>query len=228
MAFQTQPLQAWRQEFEEVLVAAGCWLAEWHVASPVDGQWIWKIIATIRRTKTDVDREACFPPLSEYEEPRLSVHEQDERVQRARDGAKEMGVQVGEPGVPSPSPEKRAERDARAALAAERQREQERAGRPCRGLTVAELQASLLTRLATMGAEPIKHSGARQTRVESEVQWRVYFQVPMQLGRLWTEEAHGDSRQEFWWREWTANVEKVRATGMRPTHRSVGVGTDGE
>ena len=85
-----------------------------------------------------------------------------------------------------------------------------------------------MSRLAAMGAEPVGHSVARQTGVESEVQWTVRFHVPMQLGSAWLEEARGESRQEFWRREWDANVEKVLATGMRPTHRSVGVGTDGE
>ena len=169
MGFETQPLQAWRQEIEEVLGGAGCWLVEWRVARPVDGQWIWKILASIWRAKTDADRAARFPPLSEKEEPRLVVHKLDERAQRARDGAKEVGIQVGEPDVPFPSPEMRAERDARAALAAERLCERERAGWPCRGAPMAELQASLMSRLAAMGAEPVGHSVARQTGVEEEV-----------------------------------------------------------
>ena len=146
----------------------------------------------------------------------------------ARDGTKEVGIQAGAPDVPSPCPVWSAERDARAATDAERLRERERAGWPCRGAAMAELQARIMSRLAAMGAEPVKHSVARQTGVESEVQWTVRFHVPMQLGSAWLEEARGESRQEFWRREWDANVEKVLATGMRPTHRSVGVGTDGE
>ena len=112
MGFETQSLQAWRQQFEEVLGTVGCWFVEWRVARPVDGQWWWRIHAAIRRIRTDADQAACFPPLSVKEEPRLVVHELDERVQRARDGAKEAGIQVGAPDVPSPNPELRAERDA--------------------------------------------------------------------------------------------------------------------
>ena len=228
MGFETQPLQAWRQQFEEVLGTVGCWLVEWRVARPVDGQWQWKIHAAIRRIRTDADQRACFPPLSTKEEPRLVVHKADERVQRARDGAKEAGIQVGAPDLPSPSPELRAERDARAALAAERLWQREQLGWPCRGAPMAELQASLMSCLAAMGAEPVGHSMARQTGVKEEVQWTMRFHVPMQLGSAWQEEAHGDSRQEFWWREWDANVERVLQAGMRPLHRSVGVGTDEE
>ena len=59
---------------------------------------------------------------------------------------------------------------ARAAFAAERLSKRERACWPCRGAPMAELQASLKSRLAAMGAEPVGHSVARQTGVESEVQ----------------------------------------------------------
>ena len=69
---------------------------------------------------------------------------------------------------------------------------------------------------------------ALQTGVEEEVQWAVRFRVPMQLGSAWLEEARGDSREDFWAREWDANVDRVLTSGLRPLHRSVGVGTDGE
>ena len=94
MGFETQPLQAWRQQFEEVLGTLGCWLVEWRVARPVDGQWRWRIHAAIRRIRTDADKAACFPLLSMKEEPRVVIHEFDERVQRARDGAREAGFKL--------------------------------------------------------------------------------------------------------------------------------------
>ena len=93
---------------------------------------------------------------------------------------------------------------------------------------MAEVQANLMTRLKAMGAEPIQHSMALQTGVERELQWSMRFDVPMQLGRPWFEEAHGDSRQEFWEREYHASMEKVMEMGLRPTRWSVGVGTDKE
>ena len=141
MAVKTRPLQAWRQEFEELLGESGCWLVEWRLARPIEGQgpWNWKIRATIRRAKVEADRAADLPSLTEFEEARLAVHEHDERVQRARAGAKEVAVQVGAPDVPCPSRQMQEERGAREALAADRRREEERAGRPCRGAPVAEV-----------------------------------------------------------------------------------------
>ena len=126
MGFRTQPLQAWRQEFEEVLGVAGCWLVEWRVGRPVEGHLNWRIFASIRPGKTSADWATRFPPLLEELESCLTVHKFDERVQRARDGATEVGIQIGAPDVPSPSVRMRAERDARAAQAAERQGERER------------------------------------------------------------------------------------------------------
>ena len=117
---------------------------------------------------------------------------------------------------------------ARVAFVAERLRERERAGWPCCGAHMAELQASLMSRLVAMGAEPVGHSMARQPGIESKVQWAVRFRVPVQLGSPWLEETPGDSRGEFWRREWDANVDRVLASGLRPLHRPVEVRTDGE
>ena len=50
--------------------------------------------------------------------------------------------------------------------------------------------------------------------------------MPRQTGLAWCSEGRGESHEEFWWHLHEERMERVLAMGMRPTHRSVGVGTE--